>query len=131
MMIKRLTTLFLTKVYLITAFGFALNLHYCGSVLAAVTVNSPAKSCKPVAVMKMKCCKEKQVDVKIRDAHQAESPSLMTKLFGFELSKIPFGDFILSAQQALLDKLSKPAPPPPPPPSGKTAQYIKNCSLRI
>ncbi len=130
-MIKRLTTLFLTKVYIITAFGFALNLHYCGSVLAAVEINSPAKTCSPLAVMKMKCCKDKKVDVKIKDAHQGESQSLMSKLFGFEITKIPFGDYVLSAQQALLEKLSEPAPPPPPPPSGKTAKYIKDCSLRI
>jgi hypothetical protein len=115
-MIKRLTTLFLTKVYIVTAFGFALNLHYCGSVLAAVEINSPAKNCNPLAAMKMKGCKDKKVDVKIKDAHQGESQSLMSKLFGFEMTKIPFGD---------------PAPPAPPPPSGKTSQFIKNCSLRI
>jgi hypothetical protein len=98
--------------------------------LAAVKIDAPAKTCKtPVA--DKKCCKEKQVDVKIKDAHQAEAPSLMAKLFGFELSKIPFGNFVFSAQQALLDKLSSPPPPPPPPPPGKESQYIKNCSLRI
>lgn len=123
--------MFITKVYLITALGFTLNLHFCGNVLAAVKLNSPAKTCEQPSAAK-KCCKEKQIDIKVKDAHQAESPSLMMKLFGFEISKIPFGDFVLSAQQALLNKLNATPPPPPPPPSsGKEAQYIKNCSLRI
>lgn len=123
--------MFMTKVYIITVLGFALNLHFCGKVLAGVTVNEPAKTCE-VPMASKKCCKEKQIDLKIKDSHQAESPSLMMKLFGFEISKIPFGDYVLSAQQALLDKLNATPPPPPPsPPSGKAAQYIKNCSLRI
>lgn len=130
-MIKRYSAMFMAKMYLITALGFALNLHFCGKVLAGVTIDHPAKTCT-ASVTPRKCCKEKQVDVKIKDSHQAESPSLMMKLFGFEISKIPFGDFVFSAQQALLDKLNATPPPPPPsPPSGKEAQYIKNCSLRI
>jgi hypothetical protein len=130
-MLKRLTSLFLTKVYIITALGFALNLHYCGSVLAEVKIDAPVKSCKLPAAKKMKCCSDKKIDVKVNDAHESQSPSIIAKLFGFELTKIPFGDYILSAQQALLEKLCDPTPPAPPPSSGKTAQFIKNCSLRI
>lgn len=131
-MIKRLTTLFLTKVYIVTVLGFALNLHYCGDVLASVRVNVPAKSCKSIAVKKMKCCSDKQVDVKVKDAHQGESPSILSKIFAFELPEISFGGYFLSAQKELLHKLSGNAPPAPPPPSsGKASQYIKNCSLRI
>lgn len=129
-MVKRYSAMFMAKVYLVTALGFALNLHFCGKVLAGVTIDQPVKACS-VPMASKKCCKEKQVDVKIKDSHQAESPSLMMKLFGFEISKIPFGDFVLSAQQTLLDKLNATPPPPPPPPSGKEAQYIKNCTLRL
>ncbi|MFD2872840.1 hypothetical protein ACFS5N_10200 [Mucilaginibacter ximonensis] len=128
-MMKRFSAMFTVKVYLITALAFALHLHFCGKVFAGVTVNGPTKTCS-VPMASKKCCKEKQVDVKIKDSHQTESPSLMKKLFGFEISKIPFGDYVLSAQQALLDKLNA-TPPPPSPSSGKEAQYIKNCSLHI
>jgi len=130
-MMKRYSAMFMAKVYLITALGFALNLHFCGKVLAGVSIIGPTKACE-VPMASKKCCKDKQVDVKIKDSHQAESPSIMMKLFGFQVSKIPFGDFVLSAQQALLDKLN--ATPPPArysPPSGKEAQYIKNCTLRL
>lgn len=130
-MLKRLTSLFLTKVYIITALGFALNLHYCGSVLAAIKIDAPASTCKLPVAKKMKCCSDKKIEVKVKDAHDTQAPSIIAKLFGFELTKIPFGEYIFSAQQALLEKLSNQAPPPPPPPSGKTAQYIKNCTLRM
>jgi hypothetical protein len=131
-MIKRLTTLFLTKVYIITVLGFALNLHYCGDVLASVKVNAPAKNCTPIAVKKMKCCSDKHVEVKVKDAHQGESQSILSKIFAFELPEISFGDYFLSAQKELLQKLSGSDPPAPPPSSsGKAAQYIKNCALRI
>lgn len=130
-MIKRLTTLFLTKVYIITALGFALNLHYCADVLASVKINGPSKSCKPIAVKKMKCCIDKQLDVKVKDAHQGESPSILSKIFAFELPEISFGDYFLLAQRELLQKLSGNTPPAPSPSSGKAAQYIKNCTLRI
>jgi hypothetical protein len=128
-MMKRSATLLLTKVYLITALGFALNLHYCGGVLAAVKINAPAKTCKPQLAGKMKCCNEKEIDVKLKYAHQGQSASFLSGLFGFEIPKIPFGDYVLSAQQALLEKLSDPAPPPPP--CVKTDPVIKNRNLRI
>lgn len=128
-MIKRLTTLLLTKVYIITVLGFALNLHYCGSVLAAVKINSPVKACKTAPVTK-KCCKDKEIDVKLKDVHQAQPSSFLSGLFGFDIPKIPFGDYVLSAQQALLEKLSDPLPPQPPP-ATKTDPVIKNRNLRI
>ena len=127
-MLKRLGSLCLTKLYLVTVLGFALNLHYCGSVLAAVQIDGPAKSCKMLSG-KMKCCKDKEIEIKVKDAHQAESPSFFSGLFGFEMPKIPFGDFVLSAQQALLEKLSSKEPPAPPP--DKVEPVIKNRNLRI
>lgn len=121
--------MFLTKLYIVTVLGFVLNLHYCGTVLAGVKVNSPAKTCHPFAAKKMKCCKEKEIDVKIKDAHQGETATTANfQLFGIEIPKLPFGDFIFSAQQALLEKLSdQPAAPPP----AKVDPVIKNRTLRI
>jgi len=128
-MIKRSGALFLTKLYIVTALGFALNIHYCGTALAGVKINAPAKSCKMLSAGKMKCCKDKEIDVKIKDAHQGESPSFLFEVFGFEIPKTSFGDFALSAQQALLEKLS--AKRPPGAPSNKTDPIIKNRNIRI
>lgn len=128
-MLKRSGAILLTMLYVITVFGFALNLHYCGSTLAAVKIDSPVKSCKTLSGKKMKCCKDTQLSIKIKDAHQAESPSFLAGLFAFELPKIPFGDYLLSAQQALLEKLLDRGPPSVP--TGKIATFLKNCIFRI
>ena len=60
----------LTITYAITAFGFALNLHYCGRLLTSVEINAPARPCTKLAV-KWKCCKDKVVKVQLKDVHQA------------------------------------------------------------
>ncbi|WP_299354996.1 hypothetical protein [Mucilaginibacter sp.] len=57
--------------------------------MAAVEINTPAKNCTPLAALKMKCCKDKKVDVKIKDAHQGESQSNV-KAVWLEMTKIPF-----------------------------------------
>jgi hypothetical protein len=128
-MIKRSRALLLAMLYIVTVFGFALNLHYCGNVLASVNIDSPAKSCKAISEAKMKCCKDKQVAVKVKDAHQSESPSFLKGLFAVELPKVHFSDYFLSAQQVLLEKLSDRGPPSSP--LGKVATFIKNCIFRI
>jgi hypothetical protein len=129
-MAKKSGALFLTKLYIITVIGFALNLHFCEGALASVRIDGPAKTCiKVPPTGKMNGCNDKQVDVKIKDAHQAESPSFFSQIFGFEITQIPFGAYVLSAQQAVVEKLSN--KPPPPPPSGKTSQFIKNCTLKL
>ncbi len=113
-MIKRSGALFSTRLYIVIALGIALNLYYCGSALAGVKINAPVKSCKMLLTKKIKgCkdCKDKETDVKIKDDKQAESPSFLFEVFGFEIPKISFGDFVLSAQQALLEKLSAKCPP--------------------
>src|ERR1700761_4536165 len=122
-MIKKISAMFLTKLYIVTVLGFVLNLHYCGTVLAGVKVNAPVKTCQPSAAKKMKCCKEKEIDVKVKDSHQSETTTTNFQLFGIEIPKIPFSDFFFSAQQALLEKLSdQPTSPPP----AKTDPVIKN-----
>lgn len=129
-MIKRSGAILLTMLYIVTVFGFALNLHYCGSTLASVKIDSPStSSCKTLSGRKLKCCKDTQIAVKIKDAHQAESPSFFAGLFAFELPKIPFGDFLLSAQQALIEKLLDRGPPSTP--SESIATFLKNCIFRI
>jgi hypothetical protein len=117
--------------YTITAAGFALNLHYCGDHVADVKVNAPAKSCvKPMAKAKMKCCKDSKLDVKVKDDHQKESTSFFSRIFAFELPRFAVTDFLLAAQQALLEKLSYRGPPPGSPAEGISV-LIKNCVFRI
>ncbi|MFD1256776.1 hypothetical protein ACFQ3S_08200 [Mucilaginibacter terrae] len=131
-MFKRSGAFSLALLYTITVLGFALNLHYCGSQVASVKISAVAKDAKSDVTcgIKMNCCKNHQVKVKVKDDHQAEQNSFLAKVFAFEIPKIPFEDFVFSAQKALLEKLFDRGPPSSKSGS-KIATYIKNCIFRI
>lgn len=130
LMMKKVSILILTLVYAVTASGFALNLHYCGNTVADVKINAPAKSCiKPSAKQKMKCCKDSQLTVKVKDDHQKRSSSLLQKLFAVSLPRLSFTDFLTPVQQQLLERVLRRGPPEAPPDS--LAVYLKNRTLRI
>ncbi|WP_345949834.1 MULTISPECIES: hypothetical protein [unclassified Mucilaginibacter] len=131
-MFKRSGALSLAILYTITVLGFALNLHYCGTKVASVKITAPVKEAKAETCgMKMNCCKNHKVDVKVKDVHQAEQEaSLLAKLFAFEIPKLPFEDFVFSAQKALLEKFFDRGPPENKPTS-KVATFLKNCTFRL
>ena len=131
-MFKRSGALSLAILYTITVLGFALNLHYCGSKVASVKTSAPAKAVKSDTTcgMKMNCCKNHQVEVKVKDDHQFEQTSFLAKVFAFEIPKLPFQDFMFSAQKALLVKFFDRGPPSGKP-TGKVATFLKNCTFRI
>lgn len=135
-MFKRTGALSLAILYTITVLGFALNLHYCGSKVAKVKLSAaPApvmeKKADMTCGMKMDCCKNHKVTVKVKDTHQqAEQTSFLAKIFSFEMPKLPFEDFIFSAQKALLEKFFDRGPPEDEPQS-KVATFIQNCNIRI
>ncbi|WP_147238781.1 HYC_CC_PP family protein [Mucilaginibacter hurinus] len=129
-MLKRMGILAITLLYTCTVFGFALNFHYCGGKVASVKIDSPAKKCMPDAAKQMKCCKDKQVDIKVKDEHQAEkSQSFLAKLFAFDIPALPFEEFLFSAQRALFEKIFDRGPPEKQEKS--ISVFIKNCTLRI
>lgn len=112
--------------YLVTASGFALNLHYCGKTLQSVKIDAPAKKCGPV---KMKCCRDKHLEVKVKDAHKsAASHSLLSKLFMVDLPKLPFEEYLFPEQETAANVTSDRGPPNL---GSKTPVYIKNCTFRI
>ena len=84
--------------YLIMAVGFALNLHYCGTLVTAVKIDIAAKDCMHSTMPgKMNCCKNKQTDIKIKDGHQYHAPSFLSKIFSCEVVDLPFVHHSLSA----------------------------------
>ena len=125
-MIKRSGAILLIILYAVTVSGFALNLHYCGKLLASVKISAPAKSCS--GERKMKCCNDKQIVVKVKDAHQNASFNFLSKVFVFDLPKVILGDF-LPTQQTTAKKLLYTAAPHAPP--DRVAVFIKNCTFRI
>jgi hypothetical protein len=125
MMFKKVSVLTLMLLYLVTASGFALNLHYCGNTIASIKIDAPAKKCSPV---KMKCCRDKHVEVKVKDAHQAKTPSLLSKLFFVDLPKLPFEDYLFPSEEIAV---ATPTDRGPPDRSSVTPKYIQNCNFRI
>jgi hypothetical protein len=130
-MFKRSGAIVLTMLYLVTAMGFAINLRYCGKVITAVKINAPVKSCNSnLASSKMKCCTEKQIDIKIKDSHVGEFPTFLGKLFSFHIAKLPFANVVfnipVTATQATIGRA-----PPNQPLANNVPVFIKNCTFRI
>jgi hypothetical protein len=129
MMLKRFSAIILTVLYLVTVTGFALNLHYCGKLLTAVNIDAQVKGCNNLMAAKMKCCKDKQLVVKIKDAHQTAATSVLAKLSGFEIAKLPFADISFYNPSVLT--LTAFDRGPPDPPLNSTPVFMKNCTFRI
>ena len=128
-MLKRSGALLLSMLYMVTIFGFALDLHYCGSFLVSVKINSPAKSCTGISSGKMKCCKNKQIEVKVTDAHRGVSSDVLAKRFAFEMLVIPLSSHFLYGQQVFLEKALNNVPPDIW--LSRTPSFVKNCTFRI
>lgn len=129
-MVKKQGALLLALLYIVTVAGFALNLHYCGNYVADVEINAPAKACTTLmAKSKMNCCKDSKLDVKVKDDHQKESTTFLSRLFAFDLPKFAWADFLFSSQQSVLEKLFDRGPPDIP--AKGIAVFLKNCTFRI
>jgi hypothetical protein len=128
-MLKRSVAIILTVLYLGTVSGFALNLHYCFNRLSSVQIDAPAETCvKSLVISKMKCCSDKHVDIKVKDAHQNGSFSFLVKSFAFDLPKASFADFSIAILETSTGKLASRGPPLRSP---NVTLYLKNCTFRI
>ena len=127
---KKFAIIFMILLYGATGTGFAMNVHFCSGTVASVKINSNAPTCSPDGE-KMKGCADKKVDVKVKDAHQAETSSKAPGIFSFELPGFSLSDFVPAAHQALLEKLFDKSPPPGPPPTPKVEPFLRNRNLRI
>jgi len=128
-MLKRSGAFVLTLLYLVTVIGFALNLHFCGNYLASVKIDAPVKSCSMLSEGKKKCCTNKHFEVKVKDTHQGQSLSFLSKIFVFELAKLPFNNSFLSVNQGSLVKFFDRGPPDIF--SCNNSIFLKNCIFRI
>ena len=95
-MIKRSVILFMALLYLITAAGFDVNMHYCNNRIAGIQINSAAGTCaKPMAMGKSKMqCRDSHLTVKVKDDHQKESFSLYNWQTAIELPVSRIFDFL-------------------------------------
>jgi hypothetical protein len=128
-MIKKSGAFLLAILYCITVTGFALNLHYCGQLLSSVNINAAAKNCGMHTAKAMKCCKDKTIEVKVKDAHQNAADSFFTKAKGFNIVKSTFLTTVSLDGPPVNNRalgLSFAKAPP-----GNIPPYLKNCTFRI
>jgi len=127
-MIKRLGVCILALLYFITATGFAVNLHYCCNTLASVNIDGPAKSCGAL-MGKMKCCKDKHIEVKVKDVHQSQTSSpVIAKAFPVGTPALPCANYLPSKPRVVICNICKNRPDPPP---DKTPKFLSGRQLLI
>ncbi len=126
---KKSVALFLTLLYTVTVLGFAINFHYCLNQVSSVQFDAPVKKCSSLRVVKtMKCCKDKKVEVKVKDGHQSSSLSFLAKIAVFVLSHITYADFAQVLVQSTTIAFNRG------PPEGLGSQppiYLANHNFRI
>jgi hypothetical protein len=128
-MLKRAATLLLCLVYSINVYGLAFNVNYCLGQITSVKVGDAAKCPTCRGVVKMKCCKTKHVDVKVKDAHVVSDGSYLAKLVAFTPIIPQLLRFTPVWQQNHTERVVYHAQNAPPP-DGRPI-FIKNCSFRI
>jgi len=127
-MIRRIGISAIALLYLVTVSGFAVNVHYCFNHLFAVSINAPVKGCSAPGV-KMDCCKDTHLVVKVKDAHKGGSTTVFSKMSTVTLPATVFAANYYQAKAAYLAAiLYKDLPDPPP---GDIPVFLKNRMLRV
>ena len=117
----------LMMLYIFTVSGFGLNFHYCFNRLASVKIDAPA-SCVKNESSKMKCCKDRHIEIKVKDAHsQPGSPVFFGKFFSLGLPVAVLADFSFSLPNPSTERLLDRGPPRTP----VAPIFLKNCTFRI
>ena len=128
-MLKRIGALLFVLLYTVSVYGIALNLHYCGKLLTSVNINSAAKDCSMLMDGKMKCCKDKHIEVKVKDVHQAQVWQYASAKVVIALPVKLLDSYVFEPQTAFTALRPNKAPPDPDLPG--TPIFIQNCSFRI
>ena len=127
-MFKKPIVIVLMMLYLVTVSGFALNLHYCFNRVSSIQIDAPSKGCvKGLATKEMKCCKDKHLVIKVKDAHQNGSFSFTSKVLIAELPGLQFTDLHITGSNPVQFTTAYRGPPPSP----DNPIYLKNRSFRI
>ena len=126
-MFKRSVIIVLAMLYLTTVSGFALNLHYCFNQLASVKVDAPANPCAKLQNNKMKCCKDQKIEIKVKDAHQNNSPLHWSKFFPIALPASAFIIFTPVVQNRVVANVTQRGPPEGP----GIALFLRNCTFLL
>ncbi|MFK7003937.1 MULTISPECIES: HYC_CC_PP family protein [Flavobacterium] len=88
MKLRRFINICLAFLVLISNTGFAINVHYCGEVVAAVTVEhvekqSDSDCCENKVQIQDSCCKDKKVEIKKTTSENVLIKSFQLKIPSF------------------------------------------------
>lgn len=122
-MFKKSGVVLVVLLYLVTATGFALNLHFCDGSIASVKIDAPVKKCG----MDSKCCKETHLQVKVKDAHQTSYTVFTGRILAF---LVPVFNYASFAETMLVKHPSTLLTDRGPPILGVPI-FIQNCTFRI
>ena len=127
---KKPLALSLALLYTATVLGFALNFHYCFNQVSNIAINQPVKMCTSQKLVKApSCCKDKHVDIKIKDNHQVSASQFVVKNIAFQLSYSNYtGCFIIKANGLSVASYER---GPPPDLSNQPAIFLFNNNFRI
>jgi hypothetical protein len=127
---RNLFHIFLVISLLTSTAGFAMTKHYCGQVLASVSVGAESKSCCESSQMPAGCdCQDEAGHVALDDDFQLEkhlikfTPGLQATLFYF-ISELRLALFLDEPSRKLLFNLNQP-------PLAESDIYIKVQSFLI
>jgi hypothetical protein len=129
-MLKKSGALLLLMLYLVTGIGFAINLHYCGKLVTGIKIDASFSSCNKHGMLPgMKCCKNKRIDIKIKDAHQSQAPTFLGKIFTLKLAAVNYIPVYLLPQSLWIERSYYRGPPDKL--ISVTPVFLKNCNFRI
>jgi len=126
-MIKRIGISAIALLYLVTVSGFAINVHYCFNQLFAVSINAPVNGCSAPGV-KMDCCKDTHLVVKVKDAHKGGATTVFAKAFSVSLPVMGHDNYYQAKPAFPAAILYKDLPDPPP---GSIPVFLMNRTLRV
>lgn len=130
-MIKRIAVLSFLSVYLCTTVGFAMSLHFCGSKIANIRVNQNSqKPCcsKEKETKSDTCCKDKHIEIKISDSHQAIQTAKIPAASNLDLLIAP--ERTSNSQSNTLFRISR-LNYRGPPLHSNVPLTVQNCNFRI
>jgi hypothetical protein len=125
---RRFFILSLLVLYISSTAGFAMNLHFCGSKLSEVKFNSQTnKQCCKKESAASKCCKNKHLNLKVSDEHQASVHGKAPDAASFQLLPISSGEVVFNYADIVSGSaLNYRGPPPTTIPIN-----LLNCTFRI
>jgi hypothetical protein len=138
-MLRTSGILFMALLYLFTASGFAVNLHYCNNRIANVSINAPAEDCsgeigdacaKPMSMDKGKMdCRNSYLIIKLKDDHQKASVDFHAEQFTVGLPVISVYDQLFTRCPVYIYTSADRSPPDPA--LTTIPVFLRNCIFRI